>query len=102
MQTGVPASHRHPRFTSLPRMNRNGVATSSSPFQGHSQGDEDIATPKAFSPPASGPAQWLNPRSDSGNGCPLVSGANGSAINPITYTAHMVTPAYRSGSGMSL
>jgi hypothetical protein len=26
----------------------NGVATSSSPFQNHSQGDEDIASPKPF------------------------------------------------------
>ena len=67
-----------------------------------SQGDEDIAAPKAISLRASGPDQWLNPRSDSGKGCPLVSGANGSAISPITYTAHIVTPAYRKGSGMSL
>src|SRR5262249_44819337 len=39
------------------------------------------------------PGQWVVPRSSSGNGCPRVSGANGSTNRPSKKTAHMVTPA---------
>ena len=35
----------------------------------------------------------------SGNGCPLVSGAKGSAAKPIKNTADIVIPAYRMASG---
>ena len=34
----------------------------------------------------------------SGRGCPLVSGAHGSAARPTRNTRHIVTPAYRMGS----
>lgn len=33
------------------------------------------------------------PQSSSGNGFPFVSGKNSSAINPIEYTKHIVSPA---------
>lgn len=38
-------------------------------------------------------------RDYSGSGLPLVSGANGSTISPTAKIAHIVTPAYRHGSG---
>src|SRR5580658_669301 len=37
--------------------------------------------------------------SHSGNGSPFVSGANGRVASPIKNTRHIVTPAYRIGSG---
>jgi hypothetical protein len=40
----IPGRGAHPDTAPI----RNGVATSSSPFPCHSQGDEDIATPNPF------------------------------------------------------
>jgi len=45
--------------------------------------------------------QWAAPRSSSGRGWSLVSGAKGRAMRPMKYTAHIVMPAYRRGSAVS-
>lgn len=45
------------------------------------------------------PPQCSNGLSLSGNGWPFVSGANGKTISPSRKIKHIVTPAYRIGSG---
>jgi hypothetical protein len=68
----------------------NGVATSSSPFQSHSQGDEDIAAPIPFP----GTGDWKLPLKAA---CPHAAGGKGCAGwgHPAFKGAHLDTaPAW--------